>query len=264
MSREMAPSARPDATGMVGAALTRIRQARAENQSLPVYGELPTDERRSADSLAFARVRQLRSAYDPGSALELPLGFGDYLSILFRLDEQNRLIEELGPVEPLPLRQAWYVACGTALRDALSLKDTAFDRVAHERPYDPRQIVSDLRQALRAQHGVFQAVYYEIAIGGLLRQRADILRAGRSVTHVEGGPGSGITDEALRARIQAVYFTRFDEALLNFSRQLLDVDALLEELLPMAVAPPVELARLQAEYNYPTAADPRWAPAFTL
>jgi hypothetical protein len=241
----------------------------AQNQSLSVYGNVAAEPPPPAaagptDSADVNRVRQLRSLYAPASELALPLGLGDYLSLLFHLDEQCRLIQERGELDPLPLRRSWYLACCTALLDALALTDTSFNTLAAEKPYDPRQIVGGLRRALRERHGVFQAVYYEIAIGGLLRQRADILRAGRSVTHLEGGPGSGIADEALRVRIQQVYFTRFDEALLDFSLQLLDMDRLLGDLLPIAVPSPVELARLRAEYNYPDRSDLRWTAAFSV
>ncbi len=214
--------------------------------------------------MELARVRQLRSPYDTRQDPQLPLGFGDYLSLLFRLDEQSTLLQERGEVDPLLLRRAWYLACCSALCRALALQGTAFDTLHEAKPYDPRQIVAGLRPSLRAQHGPFQAVYYEIALGGLLRQRADVLRMGRSVTHLRGGPGSGIADKALQARIHDVYFTRFDEGLLNFSRHLLDIDRLLEDLLPLDIGPPVELARLRSEFGFPDRADARWRMAFSL
>ncbi len=210
------------------------------------------------------RVRQLRSEYDPACELRYPLGLGDYLSLRFRLDEQQRLIEERGVSDALSVRQAWYVACCMALSKALELQGTALDVPAEGRAYDSRQMMRSLRDVLRARHGVFQAVYYEIAIGGLLRQRADILRMGRSVIHREGGPGTGIADEHLRARIQKVYFTDFDNALLTFSCQLLPMDDLLLELIPLRVGPPVALERLCAEFGYPDRADLQWRMAFSL
>jgi len=210
------------------------------------------------------RVRQLRSAYDPACELQYPLGLGDYLSLRFRLDEQQRLSEEHGPSDSLSARQAWYAACCTALSRALELQGTALDVPTEGRAYDFRQMMRSLRDVLRARHGVFQAVYYEIAIGGLLRQRADILRMGRSVIHREGGPGTGIADEYLRARIQKVYFTDFDDALLVFSCQLLQMDDLLLELIPLRVGSPTTLERLCAEFDYPNRADLQWKMAFSL
>ncbi len=265
MSTEESPPSTTGQSGIVPAALERIQQALAGNPNLPIYGVVPPLDTSpsSAESATVAYVRQLRSAYAPASEPELPLGFGDYLSLLYRLDEQDRLIEERGAANALPLRRSWYLGCCSALRGALLLTDTAFDTLPGEKPYDPRQIVNGLRQGLRERHGVFQAVYFELAIGGLLRQRADILQARRSVSYLEGGPGSGITGEALKTRIQQVYFTQFDEALLAFSRQLLALDALLVELLPITVGQPVELAELRSQYNYPDGSDHRWTAAFT-
>lgn len=268
MSTEESPRFMAGQPNSVLSATERVKQALARNPDLPLYGTVAVTVS-SPDSFTpawqtdeLAYVRQLRSAYSPDGTLELPLGLGDYLSLLFLLDEQDRLIEERGAANALLLRRSWYLGCCTALRDALKLTETAFDTLAGEKAYDARRIVGGLRQALRDQHGVFQAVYYELAIGGLLRQRGDVLSARRSVSYLEGGPGSGIADESLKARIRQVYFAQFDEALLVFSRQLLDIDELLVELLPITVGQPVELAVLQAQFNYPDGSDHRWTAAF--
>ncbi len=227
----------------------------ASGATLPAGSGHPIDRELEA-------VRQLRSLYDTRSDPALPLGFGDYLSLLFRLHEHNHLLQEAGGTGNLPRRRDWYTACCGALCQGLGLEQTSLDTAATEKPYDLRQIVSGLRPLLRSKHGAIQAAYYEIALGGLLRQRGDILRADRSVRYAQGGPGSGITDEALRARIESIYFTRFDRDLLEFSRQLVTLDALLLDLMPVTVGEPVAIDRLRAEYGYPDRRDPQWGGVF--
>ncbi|MBN1966793.1 MAG: hypothetical protein JW910_19225 [Anaerolineae bacterium] len=233
----------------VPAALERVRQALAADPALPVFGT--TDPAQSPQAAQLARVRQLRSAYTPDDEPALPLDCGDYLSLLVRLEDTQRKLDVHGAHDPLLRQRDWYEGCCRALGQALGLAGSVLDTLDAAYAYDLRDLCNRLRPELRQRHGTFEAVYVEIAISGLLRQRADILRAGRSVHHVTGGPGSGLKDEALKARIQALYFDRFDADLLHFSLQLLAIDDLLLELLPVRVGPPVTLARLRAEYGYP-------------
>jgi hypothetical protein len=252
---------------IVPAAVERLKNALQRNPALPVFGAVVADsavfaspESESDDDLR--RVRQLRSTYGPDVKLTCPLGLGDYLSLLFRLEMLNDLIADRGALEQLTAQRAWYVACCTALCEALGLLDSPLDTTTRDQPCDPRVMVNGLRPLLREKHGAFQAVYYEIALGGLLRQRSDILHTVRSVTYVEGGPGSGLADVALREQVARVYFTQFDEALLAFSRQLIDLDDLLLTMLPLDVGAPLEPAQLHKEFGYPDGQDARWQAAF--
>src|SRR5437879_1364883 len=80
------------------------------------------------------RVSQLISPYSPDNPPKLPLGFSDYLSLLWRLD---RAVEHQG-------QSQYYRACAITLLAALKFKDAPLDVLMRDTP--PGHIYSSLDQ----------------------------------------------------------------------------------------------------------------------
>jgi hypothetical protein len=141
------------------------------------------------------RVDQLLSDYGPDESPKLPLDFGDYLSLLWRLDQSATSAA----------RVKYYRQCIQAVGLALGLKR----RLRVLELSEPGEIYQNLPNLpYRATSTLVDAQDRKAAILQLARLRADILRVG-SYHEQWGGswPGSGIMEAELRERVFAVLFT---------------------------------------------------------
>jgi hypothetical protein len=199
------------------------------------------------------RINQLTSTYGPDEAPRLPMDFGDYLSLIWRLDKHA---EEPGKVK-------YYRRCALALAEGLGLKDRSVVRLVELTP--PGQLYQQLPNApYRGTNRLLDAQDRKAAIGQLAQLRLDILRIG--TYHDQwpvSWPGSGIMDTDLRERVFAVLFTALQGQYENFGRLLLVVDIVLGDLLlGMHQMQEVSLQQLIAEFNYPNINDPKVRAAY--
>ena len=194
------------------------------------------------------RIAQLISLYAPDDPPRVPLDFGDYLSLLWRLDrhaEDSR-------------RVLYYRQCATSLGEAMQFHTRSIHRLV--KITEPGKLYANLANApYRATTSLVDALDRKAAINQLVVMRNDILRVG---TYQEGWgvswPGSGITDSAVRERVFAVLFTAFEGQYQNFGRLLLVIDIVLGDLLigqrPILEVP---LETLVRKFNYPNPRDNR-------
>lgn len=199
------------------------------------------------------RISQLTSSYGPDEPPRLPLDFGDYLSILWRLDKHA---EDSAKVK-------YYRRCAMALNAGLDLRGRPIARMMEVTP--PGQIYQQLPNApYRESSRLLDAQDRKAAIAQLAKLREDILGIG--TYHDQwpvSWPGSGIMDTELRERVFAVLFTALQGQYENFGRLLLVVDIVLSDLLlGMHQMKEISLHTLIAEYDYPNFADPKVRTAF--
>ncbi|MBN2303760.1 MAG: hypothetical protein JXQ72_04750 [Anaerolineae bacterium] len=194
-----------------------------------------------------ARVEQLTSAYDPLNPPQLPFDFGDYLSLLWRLDRhasQSHLVE-------------YYLGCARALARAFEFDQRSLGRMV--RAIEPGRLYSALGNApFRATGRLMDASARKSAIDQLTRLRSDVLSIG-SYQHdwVVGWPGSGMLDPELRERIFATLFTALRSQYSHFGRLVLVIDIVLQELLlGTRVITEFSLGTLIDRYGYPDPEDP--------
>lgn len=194
------------------------------------------------------RIDQLISTYGPDEPPRLPLDFGDYLSLLWRLDKHAEQ----------PKKVKYYRQCALALADGLGLKGRSVFRLVEVTPAG--QLYKQLPNApYRGTHRLIDAHDRKAAITQLAELRADVLKIGTYQDNWPvSWPGSGIIDTELRERVFAVLFTALQGQFSSFGRLLLVVDIVLANLL-MGIQPSVEvsLSQLIAEYGYPDPNDPR-------
>ena len=196
------------------------------------------------------RIRQLIAPYAPDAYLRAPLGFGDYLSLLWRIDASASA----------PPRVRYYRACATALACALGIDGEPLARLIDG--CEPGTIYAQIPNLpFRFTPRPVDAADRKAAVAQLLMLRTDILRLG---TYAEtwGGraPGSGIIDDAARERVFAVLFEALNGQYANFARLLLVTDIVLGDLLvgrEMSAEFPV--ATLIAQYGYPAPHEARAA-----
>jgi hypothetical protein len=194
------------------------------------------------------RISQLTSTYGPDEAPRLPMDFGDYLSILWRLDKHA---EE-------PARVRYYRHCAQTLGTALGLQQRSLFRLVDNTP--PGQIYHQLPNApYRGTHRLIDAHDRKAAIRQLAELRHDVLRIGTYQDQWPvSWPGSGIVDTELRERVFAVLFTALQGQYGNFGRLLLVVDIVLSDLLlGMHHSEEVTLHQLVSQFNYPDPNDSR-------
>ncbi len=167
------------------------------------------------------RITQLISTYAPDQPPRLPLDFSDYLSLLWRLDraaEQRKHLQ-------------YYRKCEQVLAAALEIGDTDFGRLV--RVTAPGQIYETLPQLpYRTADRRMDAADRRAAIQQLLNMRSDIVRLGTydQEWHARW-PGGGLIDNELRERVFAILFAALPSQYPPFSRLLLVVDIVLQELL---------------------------------
>ncbi len=189
------------------------------------------------------RITQLLSLYSPDDSPRLALDFGDYLSLLWRLDQATETHER------------YYRQCVQALGSALGLKSHPIYRMVELTPVG--QIYTQLPNLpYRSGTRFVDAQDRKAALSQLICLRSDTLRIG---TYSEGWngswPGGGILDNELRERVFAVLFTALQGQYTNFGRLLLVVDIVIANLLFGFDEPPeVQMTQLIADYGYP---DPR-------
>jgi hypothetical protein len=193
------------------------------------------------------RIAQLVSSYGPHEPPQLPLTFGDYLSLLWRLD---RAMGHDG-------RVMYYKHCINALSEALGFGNTELGMML--RITTPGDFYANLsHMPYRKTERPVDAPERRSAIGQLLMLRSDILSIG---SYNEGWamrfPGSGIIDTELRDRVYQVLFTALPSQYPVFARLLLVIDIVLQELLVgKRKSPEIDLSVLVEEYNYPNPNNP--------
>jgi hypothetical protein len=167
------------------------------------------------------RISQLTSNYGPDEPPRLPLDFGDYLSLLWRLDQ----------VAAEPVKVKYYRRCLQALAAGLGIQDAQVVKSMELTP--PGQLYEQLPNVpYRTTNRLLDAQDRKAAIAQLSQLRLDILRIGTYHDNWPvSWPGSGIMDTDLRERVFAVLFTALQGQYENFGRLLLVIDIVLSELL---------------------------------
>lgn len=199
------------------------------------------------------RITQLTSTYGPDEAPRLPLDFGDFLSILWRLDQHASQ----------PARVKYYRQCAGALAAALNIRQRTIYRLVENTA--PGELYKQLPYApFRGTTRLIDANDRKAAIAQLVELRHDVLRIGTYQDQWPvGWPGSGIIDTELRERVFAVLFTALQGQFGNFGRLLLVVDIVLSDLLLGIHQENREfsLHQLVADFQYPDPNDSRvrWA-----
>lgn len=195
------------------------------------------------------RVSQLISTYSPEEPPRAPLDFGDYLSLVWRLDQ----------AEPGSQREQYYRRCVRALGAALEIDRHPLGRLIEVTPQGGlyRQIPNlPYRSGVRT----VDVPDRRSALAQLITMRADILRMGTYHESWAGSfPGSGILDDDLRERVFAVLFTAYQGQFPNFGRLLLVTDIVIGNLIFGLNVPMREvfLGQLIDDYDYPNPIDPR-------
>jgi hypothetical protein len=191
------------------------------------------------------RISQLLSTYSPQDPPRMSLDFGDYLSILWRLDQ----------CASQPNRVRYYRRCSASLADALSFKNHALHRLVEMTP--PGNIYLQLPNLpYRLGGHLVDAKDRKAAIAQLIAMRDHIFSLG---TYQEkwgvSWPGSGILDTDVRERVFAVLFTALQGQYANFARLLLVIDIVLANLLlGVATNEEVTLPELVGQFGYPNPA----------
>ncbi|GAB4571363.1 MAG: hypothetical protein Kow0077_07900 [Anaerolineae bacterium] len=188
------------------------------------------------------RILQLISQYSPQSPPRLPLTFGDYLSLLWRIDESHEHAQ----------REEYYRQCADALARGLQIENRSIHRMV--RRISAGEIYATLpRISYQGTAWLVDAQDRRDAIGQLTDMRQHILAMGAYRDKwTLGWPGSRITNAQLRERIFAVLFTAFEGQFSHFSRLLLVIDIVLEELvLDRSHSIEISLERLQRDFGYP-------------
>ncbi len=193
------------------------------------------------------QIEQLTSTYGPDQPPRLPLDFGDYLSLLWRLDHAG---ERTG-------RADYYRQCSEALAKGLGFYGSSLERLVRITPVG--EIYASLGNApYRKTEHLVDARDRRAAIEQLAALRDNVLTIGTYKEKWElGWPGSGIADLELRERVFAVLNTALRGQFLHFSRILLVIDIVLQELLLGSRTPKeVTLRELIEEYGYPDPESP--------
>ncbi len=193
------------------------------------------------------RIAQLTSPYSPFNPPQLPLDFGDFLSLLWRTDRYAAQ----------PNLAHYYYDCAWALARAYQFEGKSLGRMV--RTTHPGDLCNSLSNVPFRETGrLTDATARKAAIHQLVQLRSDVLSIG-SYQHdwVVGWPGSGVLDEELRERIFATLFTALRSQYSHFGRLILVIDIVLQELL-MGTRHLVEfsLGTLIDHYGYPDPEDP--------
>ncbi len=188
------------------------------------------------------RIAQLISPYSPATPPQFPLGFGDYLSILWRLDQSAAN----------PAREAYYRQCALALARGLGFDQRSLGRMV-ERTAAGSICESLQKVPYQGTSWLVDAQDRREVIRQLVDLRQHILAMGAyRDSWTLGWPGSRLTDGMLREHVFAVLFTAFEGQFSHFSRLLLVIDIVLQELIMGTCdGKEISLTRLSQEYGYP-------------
>ncbi len=167
------------------------------------------------------RISQLISTYGPHQPPSLPLEFGDYLSILWRLDH---CAANSGKAH-------YYRKCEQVLASAFGFDKRELGRLI--RNTQPGALYESLGYLpYRSSGRAVDAADRRAAIEQLLRIRSDVLTlSAYGEQWNPRWPGSGIIDAELRDRVFAILFTALPSQLPPFARMLFVTDIVLQELL---------------------------------
>lgn len=202
----------------------------------------------SSNPFEQARIHQLISTYSPTETPRLMLDFGDYLSLLWRLDQ---CVE-------MPGRARYYRRCAQALGDGLGFRGRSLFRLVELT--EPGSVYAQLPNApYRGTVMLVDALDRKAAIRQLAELRSEILSIGAMPQAWKGTwPGKNISDPEVRERVFAVLFTALQGQYSQFSRLLLVLDIVLSNLL-LGFDPndEITLAELVSHHNYPDPADPQ-------
>ncbi|RMF82050.1 MAG: hypothetical protein D6737_03175 [Chloroflexi bacterium] len=194
-------------------------------------------------SFEQSRIAQLTSSYGPDEPPRHALDFGDYLSLLWRIDIHAH---DEG-------KRRYYQACAHALALGLDLCGHNIFRLV--KSTEAGHIYEQLANIpYRGTHNLIDAQDRKAAICQLVQLRADILNIGTYQEHWPvTWPGSGIIDNELRERVFAVLFTALQGQFRDFGRLLLVADIVLSDLLLGNQRPNSEISldKLIANYGYP-------------
>ncbi|MBN1966794.1 MAG: hypothetical protein JW910_19230 [Anaerolineae bacterium] len=167
-------------------------------------------------------IAQLTSTYSPTQPPQLPVSFGDYLSLLWRIDHSA----EHGS------REVYYRQCATAVARGLEFDEHPLERIVRAAP------VGEVCAALasvpyrKSRGRLVDAHDQAEAIRQLVALRDHILTmAAYHEQWTLSWPGSRVVDVELRERLFAVFFTAYDSQFRHFSRLILVIDIVLQELL---------------------------------
>ncbi len=199
------------------------------------------------------RISQLTSTYGPDEPPRLPLDFGDFMSLLWRLDKHA---EDAARVR-------YYRKCALSLASGLGMTGRSIYRLVEQTA--PGQMYAQLPNApYRGTSRLVDAQDRKAAIAQLAQLRLDVLRIGTYHDQwTVSWPGSGIMDTELRDRVFAVLFAALQGQYENFGRMLLVVDIVLGDLLiGMEHSREISLHQLMAEYEYPNFNDVKVRAAF--
>lgn len=189
-----------------------------------------------------ARINQLLSPYSPDHPPQLALDFGDFLSLLWWVDASAEK----------PSRAAYYRQCADAVACGLGFNRRSVYRMIKVLPAG-HIYVSLPNLPYRGTIRLVDAQDRREAMFQLLDIRSHILSMGSYRSRWSlGWPGSRVADEELRARLFAVFFTAFEGQFNQFSRLLLVVDIMLQDLMLGDRMPnEISLSRLIQEFGYP-------------
>jgi hypothetical protein len=193
------------------------------------------------------RIKQLTSPYSPQHPPQLPLEFGDFLSILWRVD-RHAAQESMAQ---------YYTQCARAIAQSFQFDQKSLGRMVRSTP--PGQLYESLSNVpFRVTGRLLDASARKDAIRQLARLRSDVLSIG-AYEHdwIVGWPGSGVLDTELRERIFATLFTALRSQYANFGRLLLVIDIVLHELLlGQRAISEVSLGTLIDQFGYRDPEDP--------
>lgn len=188
------------------------------------------------------RILQLTSDYGPDSPPQLPLSFGDYLSLLWRVDRNAEN----------PSFEQYYRECAAALARGLGITHRSVVRMVMRST--PGEIYDNLvKMPYQGTGRLVDAADRRDAIRQLIDLRRHILEMGAYRDQwTLGWPGSRLSDEELRERVFAVLFTAFEGQFIHFSRLILVIDIVVQELiLNERYQNEISLVRLVHDYGYP-------------
>lgn len=193
------------------------------------------------------RITQLISPYSPSDPPRLALDFGDYLSIVWRLDQ----------CAALPMRARYYRTCAAALAAGLGFATHPLVRLVDIS--QPGEIYAQLPNLPYRAGRLVDAQDRKAAIQQLTVLRQDVVRLGTYQEGWIGGyPGAGIADTEVRERVFAVLFTALQGQFGNFARLLFVLDIVLGNLLlGYDITAEIMLPELISRFNYPDPALPR-------
>lgn len=199
------------------------------------------------------RISQLTSTYGPDEPPKLPMNFGDFLSILWRLDRHA----------DQPPKVKYYQQCATALAHGLGMQNRSLMRLVYTTP--PGTVYKQLPNApYRGTSHLIDAHDRKAAIKQLIDLRDEVLKIGTYQDQWPvGWPGSGIVDTELRERVFAVLFTALQGQFGHFGRLLFVVDIVLGDLLlGTELIEDVKLQQLVRDFDYPNPTDTQVRSSF--